>query len=159
VPPDPTAPLFAWPAGSPSLMPRGAATIKDGKMILANGAMNAPGAGHTLSEALQLTHELTLECIFTPDTLNQSGLARIVTLSRDAYHRNVTLGQSGDNLVPRLRTPHTGDNGAEPEVTFGTLKAGTHRHVVVSYTNGVLSCYQDGQQVLFSDQIRGDLCN
>jgi hypothetical protein len=41
----------------------------------------------------------------------QAGPARILTISSDAYERNLTLAQDGDDLVLRLRTQKTGRNG------------------------------------------------
>ncbi len=41
----------------------------------------------------------------------QTGPARIFTLSADNLNRNFTLGQSGNNLIIRLRTPETSKNG------------------------------------------------
>jgi hypothetical protein len=53
--------------------------------------------------------ELTLRVrAFSPD---QTGPARIFTLSADPYLRNLTIGQEGENLILRLRTPGTNLNG------------------------------------------------
>lgn len=41
----------------------------------------------------------------------QSGPARVLTISRDPYHRNLTVAQDGEDLVLRLRTPLTDPNG------------------------------------------------
>jgi hypothetical protein len=46
-----------------------------------------------------------------PFVRNQVGPARILSLSWDPYLRNLTLGQDGDSLVLRLRTPATDENG------------------------------------------------
>jgi hypothetical protein len=42
---------------------------------------------------------------------DQTGPARIFTLSADPYHRDLTIGQEGENLVLRLRTLGTNLNG------------------------------------------------
>jgi outer membrane protein assembly factor BamB len=59
------------------------------------------------------------EVAFTTDDARQTGPARILTFSSDPYHRNFTLGQEGDRVVFRLRTPETGENGMNPETTIG----------------------------------------
>ncbi len=46
----------------------------------------------------------------------QRGPARIVSVSSDSGHRNLTLGQQGDALTIRLRTPSSGYNGEKPEM-------------------------------------------
>jgi hypothetical protein len=53
--------------------------------------------------------DLTLRVrTFRPD---QTGPARIFTLSADPYYRDLTIGQQGENLILRLRTPGTDLNG------------------------------------------------
>lgn len=49
---------------------------------------------------------------------SQTGPARIVTISRDPNHRNVTVGQEGEHLTFRWRSPLTGENGMTPELEF-----------------------------------------
>ncbi len=46
---------------------------------------------------------------------DQTGPARIFTLSADPYRRNLTIGQEGENLILRLRTPETGLNGTRAD--------------------------------------------
>jgi hypothetical protein len=70
-----------------------------------------------LAEAIRSANELTVEAWVRPASLNQDGPARIVTLSDDAYHRNVTLAQGlwdngGTELYNvRLRTSATSADG------------------------------------------------
>ena len=97
--------------------------------------------------------------MFRTDSLIQSGPARIVSLSTDAFTRNFTLGQHDGYLVFRLRTPATGENGTNPEVRLCRLDDRDPHHLLVTYENGRLSCYLDGQQVASSGQIQGDFSN
>ncbi|MEM7394590.1 MAG: LamG-like jellyroll fold domain-containing protein, partial [Verrucomicrobiota bacterium] len=62
-------------------------------------------------ETLKKSGQLTVEAWVHPARLNQSGPARIVTLSRDTSNRNLTLGQDGETFDARLRTTKTGNNG------------------------------------------------
>ena len=48
------------------------------------------------------------------DKRKQYGPARIFTVSVNPYRRNLTIGQTGDDLVVRLRTP-TSDLNGQPE--------------------------------------------
>jgi hypothetical protein len=70
-----------------------------------------------LSDAIRSANEVTVEAWVRPASLNQDGPARIVTLSEDAYHRNVTLAQGlwddgGTRLYDvRLRTSETSTDG------------------------------------------------
>lgn len=45
----------------------------------------------------------------------QHGPARLLTVSKDPWHRNLTIGQDGGDLVLRLRTPWSDTNGM-PEI-------------------------------------------
>jgi hypothetical protein len=55
--------------------------------------------------------EVTVEAWAKPANTTQSGPARLVTLSADSGHRDLTLGQEGDAYQVRLRTTQTDDNG------------------------------------------------
>lgn len=142
------------------LKPRGRArTNADGAMDLAGGAMLAEGADEALLAACRQSHQLAVEARITPARPGQTGPARIISFSTDPYHRNFTIGQEGDKLVFRLRTPRTGENGMNPETTLCRLRAGKTHHVIVSYSPGRLTCYLDGRRVLDTDRVRGDFSN
>ena len=64
-----------------------------------------------LSAAIKSSGAVTIEAWVRPTTTDQSGPARIVTLSRNANERNFTLGQDGDKFEVRLRTVKTSPNG------------------------------------------------
>lgn len=130
-----------------------------GRMSLAGGAYVADAADRAIVDACRETNQLSIEAVIAPDSLKQSGPARIVSLSSDAYHRDFTLGQEGGKLVMRLRTTRTGDNGSKPEVTLCDLQTGKPQHVIVSYAAGRLTCYLNGKLVIETDAVRGDLSN
>jgi hypothetical protein len=64
-----------------------------------------------LIDAVKQSNALTIEAWVRPARLDQTGPARIVTLSRNSGERNVTLGQEGDKVEARLRTTATSTNG------------------------------------------------
>ncbi len=68
------------------------------------------------NKALSGQDALTLEAWVRPEGLYQSGPARIISLSADAYNRNVTLGQDGTALKVRLRTTENNLNGTSPSL-------------------------------------------
>lgn len=79
---------------------------------------NFPVAGIVVSdapldwlEAATAAESLDLSVVVRPRFASQSGPARILTISRDAYFRNLTLAQQDDDLVLRLRTEDTDLNG------------------------------------------------
>jgi glycopeptide antibiotics resistance protein len=89
--------------------------------------------------------ELTVEVWVAPADLSQGGPARILSYSKDPYHRNFTLAQQGGNIVFRLRTPVSGLNGINPELRTRNqpLSSGI-QHLVVTYHEGIETLYLDG---------------
>lgn len=85
----------------------------DGIEFAQMGIAHSAGPPAWLDEAIR-THKITirLEVRATPN--RQRGLARILTLSEDTRRRNLTIGQDYRDLVIRLRTPDTGENGFPP---------------------------------------------
>lgn len=57
------------------------------------------------------SQELDLSLRFRSSIANQTGPARLVTLSKDTFTRNLTIAQDGADLTLRLRLPKTDDNG------------------------------------------------
>jgi hypothetical protein len=88
--------------------------------------------------------QLTVEAWVRPLTRSQFGPARIVTMSyTGAETRNFTLGQSGGNLVFRIRT----DAGYKEIERVGALedKAGVLVHLLVTArATGEVAFYVDG---------------
>lgn len=56
-------------------------------------------------------NRLELDLRVMPFLQDQGGPARIFTISEDTWHRNLTVGQDGSDLVIRLRTPWADTNG------------------------------------------------
>jgi ferric-dicitrate binding protein FerR (iron transport regulator) len=143
-----------------SVRPRGDAHLnRDYAMALAGGAFLAEDADGEILTACRQTNELTIEATVLPALARQEGPARIVTFSTDVVNRDFTLGQLGDELIIRIRTPQTGPNGVggvEPGLALCQLAAGEPNHVIVSYQPGRIVCYLNGRQVFEGRQIEGD---
>ncbi len=117
------------------------------------------GPATKLIAAAKTSHEFTIEAWITPAKTNQTGPARIVTLSRDSGQRNFTLGQDGNRFDLRLRTTKTDQNGlpslASPEGKAARKKT----HVVFTFDRAEeMRCYMDGKQVA-SRPAAGDFAN
>ncbi|MDE0635977.1 MAG: DUF5060 domain-containing protein [Candidatus Poribacteria bacterium] len=155
--------VFVWHGtleGSREIEPRDdASIIQDGQMDLTGGAFLAKSVNETLLAACKKSNQLTLECLVTTDNLNQSGPARIISFSKDITHRNFTLGQDGNRFAMRIRTPRTGENGLGGEFTFGRIESGKPTHVIVSYFDGNVYCYINGELVHVSNGTQGDFSN
>ena len=97
----------------------------------------------SLINKLRKSSQFTLNITFTTDIEKQSGPARIVSLSGDTQNRNFTLGQSGADLIFRLRTVFTGENG-DPEISiFNVFTEGHTHHVIITFDGVELLIYLD----------------
>lgn len=98
-----------------------------------------------LTQRLAETSQFTLIAKVATSDTSQTGPARIISLSANPDQRNFTLGQQGSNLIFRLRTPLTGENGVNPELivphVFSTKNA---HHLIITYAKSVLRVYVDG---------------
>jgi hypothetical protein len=101
------------------------------------------------SPALHLTRKIietsqfTLIAKVSAAKEEQFGPARIISLSADPLHRNFTLGQEGDDLIFRLRTPLAGENGMPDLVVYDVFATTDQRMLAISYNGTVLTVFVD----------------
>ncbi|NJO96266.1 MAG: VanZ family protein [Pleurocapsa sp. CRU_1_2] len=67
-----------------------------------------------LTQKLQHTGEFSLYLAVSSNNPNQSGPARIISLSYGTVNHNLAIGQEGTDLQLRLRTPITGSAASQP---------------------------------------------
>lgn len=83
-----------------------------------------------------------------PGASIQTGPARILTLSRDPWHRNFTIGQEGTDLILRFRTSSRSPN-AMPQVRVpGVFAAERWVDIQVAVEPGLMTLVIDGVSVL-----------
>lgn len=106
-----------------------------------------------VSQAARATSELTIEAWVRPSSTDQSGPARIASLSHDPYNRNFTLGQGLWGNLPsslydvRLRTTETDPSGVPSLSTPpGSLQAALSHVVYTRNAAGTASIYINGEQ-------------
>ncbi|ARV61920.1 hypothetical protein BZZ01_27815 [Nostocales cyanobacterium HT-58-2] len=104
-----------------------------------------------LSERIREASQFTIiTTVATADT-DQTGPARIISLSGDSLRRNFTLGQQGTDLDLRIRTPITGANGADSKLSIPGIFADTHSHqIIITYSGASLHVYVDKAQNSYS---------
>jgi hypothetical protein len=101
-----------------------------------------------LYKELVSTSQLTLVVRMRTNNLEQIGPARIVTYSLNPVSRNFTLGQIGNTLTFRLRTPGSGLNGSGPALYTGPVLSLGHSCLVAAVYDGRISrLYVDGRPV------------
>jgi hypothetical protein len=109
---------FDWEV--PRQVPNRAERIAEGWRFAAPGIVIAEPP-HTWLEAASAAETLELALVVRPLSAAQSGPARILTMSRDAHMRNLTLAQEDDELVLRLRTEDTDLNGLRAGKPFARV--------------------------------------
>lgn len=95
-----------------------------------------------LNQSLKKSSEFTIITAITSSDLSQTGPARIISISKDIHHRNLTIGQQGQQLTVRLRTPITGKNGHL--LSLSVPNAFTNhqlRQWIVTYKKPILKVY------------------
>lgn len=153
---------FMWQKNTESstIETRGDAKINDdGEMVIGQGAFIAHEINKKLLKACQKKNQLTIEAVITISEMNQAGPARIISFSKDTGRRNFTLGQENKNIVMRLRTPRTGENGMNPQVSVCQIRLNVPMHIIVSYYPGNLYCYLDGELTYQGSDVNGNFSN
>jgi len=118
------------------------------------------GSASKVANGIMMTNALTLEAWVKPSNKNQSGPARIVTISENTSARNFTLGQEGGKYVFRLKTTQTNNNGMPNRLSASnSVKPGQEQHIVFTRdANGNERFYVDGE-LQYSGQVAGNLSN
>lgn len=97
-----------------------------------------------LTDRMTATSQLTIVITLATLDINQTGPARIISLSKNPVSRNFTLGQEGNDLSFRLRTPLTGGNGDAPESIIPNLLSDTEFHrIAITYDGWTVRLYAD----------------
>jgi hypothetical protein len=97
-----------------------------------------------LAQKIVETSQFTLSTTVATADIEQVGPARIISISKDPLHRNFMLGQQKTDLVLRLRTPVTGNNGDHPELIIpDVFKDTTSHHLIITYDGFALKVYID----------------
>jgi hypothetical protein len=93
-----------------------------------------------LGDRLLATNAFSVRVTCANDLVYQAGPARIVSNSADFNRRNLTIAQDGQDLIVRIRTPHTGSNGSRPEFVVPRVFAerGRRRDILLSYDGATL---------------------
>jgi hypothetical protein len=142
-----------------------------GRLIVRSSTrISTPQAAKKIVDACKSSNQSTVEAWIKPAHDRQSGPARIVSLSRDASQRNLTLGQDGNRYDVRLRTTSTNGNGIPSTAAHDKSVKTALTHVVYTrdaagnaklYTNGrqTASKRVGGKLSGWSDKFRLSLAN
>lgn len=123
------------------------------------GFLASDSAPAELVAAAKATGAVTLHVWATPVSTDDTGPARILTLSRDSSARNFTVGQDMDRWVVRFRHEKTDGNGL-PALEAPGVEPGRRVHLAYSHHDreGKARLWIDGQ-LAAEGEARGGLGN
>jgi len=118
--------------------------------------LSSSAPAEKIIRAFQRTSSFTVEFRVRTRSLDQTGPARIVSISADLDNRNVSLGQEGSDLIFRVRTPFSGPNSSRFYLTLRNAMQDTSiHHFAAVYNRGVMKIYRDGR--LLKPVVHGDI--
>ncbi len=116
-------------------------------LLLDDGWFSADSeAGQRIVDDVRSSKEFTIEAVITSYSEDQSGPARILSMSKNSASRNFTIGQEKGDLVLRVRTGPDDGNGTKGEVKLGKVFPAQVQHLLVTYGGGTLSAFVNGKQ-------------
>ena len=112
-----------------------------------------------LSSAIRKNGAVSIEAWIKPSKTDQSGPARIVTLSKDSSNRNFTLGQDGEKYEVRFRFEKSSNNG-QPVTSSkpGSLQPALTHVVYTRDRDGDATIWLNGE-INSTNKIEGKLSN
>ena len=144
--------------------PENVSWIPGGLSIVSATIVGSAEPATALIEAVRRSNAITVEAWIKSSEINQTGPARIVTISADQLNRNVTLGQGMANDQPnlynvRLRTTATDENG-QPALSTppGAVSLALTHVVYTRDSDGAARIYVDGELAV-GGSVAGDLSN
>jgi VanZ family protein len=149
-------PELAWQPGDVSRSETrdkaGSNEVEDAGVVLSpNQWLETQGPARFLTESIRKTSQFTLSVTLAAADRWQTGPARIISLSGGPYVRNFTLGQENTDLIVRLRTRGSGENGLSPELTIPNVFANRTAHrIIVVYDGRYFRLYVDDALNSFS---------
>ena len=132
----------------PQRRPNGAERLADGTLLLERASVvRSLGPAPFLAQAIA-ADAFRVELEVRADARHQYGPARILTISRDPWRRDLSITQWRDHLGVRMRRPGASKNGV-PELAFeGRIFAQPDWHaIVLELDQGFLSLDLDGTRV------------
>lgn len=97
-----------------------------------------------LTQKIKNSSQFTIFTEIATANLTQEGPARIISLSKNQYWRNLTIAQWRNDLSIRMRTPLMGGNGKKPEIRINNFFTDTNFHqLAISYNGTRLKIYVD----------------
>ncbi|NJR57519.1 MAG: hypothetical protein HC769_00855 [Cyanobacteria bacterium CRU_2_1] len=109
----------------------------------------------SINRSLRKSSQFTFNIILATTDTKITGMVPIISLSSlDTDRHNFAIVQNGANLVFRLRTSATGNQGTRPELIVPNVFLDTEfHHVIVTYGDSILRVYIDTAQNVSSFEL------
>lgn len=126
-------------------------TLDKNLVVSKNNWLKTLAPVKSINERINKTSEFTIITTLGTAKIDQTGPARIISISRNPTHRNFSLGQENNSLDIRLRTPITGENGADVKLTIPSVFTDNKQHrFIITYSQATLQVYIDKLQNAYS---------
>lgn len=96
---------------------------------------------------IKRTNEFTVAAWVLPILTDQTGPARIISISKDPYNRNFTMGHDVRKVDVRNRTSESDNNGI-PSISYKAFGLQAPNLITYTYDNGVAKIYRDKELLI-----------
>ena len=128
------------------LDPQNTTSLEDSTGIIVNPKhwFKTKNPASELTRNIKNSSQFTIITKIATANLTQEGPARMISLSKNQYWRNLTIAQWRKDLSIRMRTPLTGGNGTKPEIRINNFFTDTNFHqIAISYNGTRFKIYVD----------------
>ncbi|MEY3480143.1 MAG: hypothetical protein RIQ71_918 [Verrucomicrobiota bacterium] len=115
------------------------------ELILRNGSARVEGYDRALINGIKASEAFSVEFVVSSQGPDRSGTHKLLALEDGARGINFAIREAAGNLVLSLRGSATESAGRM--VTLCLLEPGRKKHVLVTYTGGVVTCFLDGIKI------------
>ena len=136
-------PVLVW-QDSAKLEPDTLSNPSKGVIINRDRWLMTSDSVSTIINKIKQNNQFTISAVFATEKFEQPEHSRIVSISNSPFYRNLTIAQKQQDLILRLRTPVTDENGAEPEMLIpNVFKDFDFHHLIVMFDGNKITSYVD----------------
>lgn len=105
--------------------------------------------GEYLAKRIGEQSEFTLEAVITPEVVTPESEEEhsVIWFGAESGQTNLSLSQKGDRLLARVRTMRTKNNPKKTTKIFGSVSQGEPHHILLTYREGQMDFYCDGEVI------------
>ena len=154
--------FLLWPFDFVSLVRNEARWIKNSRGIefLRTGQAVSISSTQDFFDRVVTGRALTIELWLETGDINQIGLARIISYSKNEELCNFVLDQTRDKLIFRLRTTKTSLAGRSPSLVIPDIfSSRSIKHMIIVYDLSKQRVYINGERRAQCNVLKGDFSN